>query len=63
LESTINSLKEMPVGRVGKISGVLEKVVPKTSLIIAFELPNPNTIHILRVIHTSRYWPEEGWPD
>ena len=45
-----------PIGRAGRVFGTYEKSVLKTSLIIAYELPDERTLTILRVIHMARDW-------
>jgi len=61
LFATIEKLAERPIGRVGRIAGTYEKSVLKTSLIIAYLLED-ESIHILRIIHAKRNWPEGQWP-
>jgi toxin ParE1/3/4 len=53
LFEAVENLASMPIGRPGRVPGVFEKVVLKTSLIIVYELPNDREIHILRILHSS----------
>ena len=46
------------IGRSGRVSGTREFVVPKTSFIIPYRVKS-GTLHILRVYHASRRWPEK----
>jgi toxin ParE1/3/4 len=59
--ATIEKLAERPIGRVGRVSGTYEKSVLKTSLIVAYLLDD-RLIHIIRIIHAKRNWPEGQWP-
>jgi toxin ParE1/3/4 len=59
----ITSLALMPTGRAGRVFGTYEIHVPKTSLIISYELPDSKTLHVLRLIHGARDWPHGEWPD
>jgi toxin ParE1/3/4 len=58
----VESLSEMATGRPGRVSGTYEIFVLRTSHVIAFELPDKSTLHILRIIHAKRNWPEGEWP-
>jgi toxin ParE1/3/4 len=31
--------------------------------IIAFELPDKQTLRVLRIVHGARDWPAGGWPE
>jgi toxin ParE1/3/4 len=59
--ATIEKLAEKPIGRAGRVAGTYEKSVLKTSLIVAYVL-DEGTLHILRIIHAKRNWPEGEWP-
>jgi toxin ParE1/3/4 len=61
LMAAIDLLSEMPVGRAGRVAGTYEKPVTRTSLIIAYRVTS-ETLHIIRIIHAKRNWPEGGWP-
>ena len=61
LFATIEKLADRPMGRVGRVEGTYEKSVLKTSLIVAYLLED-GVIHIVRIIHTKRNWPEGEWP-
>lgn len=58
LSEAVSKLADMPVGRPSKAPGAFEKHVLKTSLIIVYELPDENTLVILRIVHTSQDRPE-----
>lgn len=54
-----------PTGRPGRVSGTFEKSVLRSSFVIAYELreiEGRESVVILRVIHTSRRWLEDEWP-
>jgi toxin ParE1/3/4 len=59
----VESLATMATGRPGRVADTYEAYVLRTSLIIAFELPDKSTINILRIIHAKRNWPEGEWPE
>ncbi len=60
--SRVDLLANSATGRAGRVFGTYEVYVPKTSLIISFEIPDQKTLHVLRIIHTKRNWPEGEWP-
>lgn len=62
IRATTDKLAFMPTARRGRIEGTFEKPVRGLPYIIAFELPDKQTLRILRVIHAARDWPEGGWP-
>ena len=54
----VSLLKEQPgIGRAGRVSGTKELVVPKTPYIVPYRVKD-DAVHILRVYHTSRKWPD-----
>ena len=58
-------LGELPTGRPGRVSGTYEKVLAPLPFILAYALTargGREIVAILRVIHTSRDWPPNGWP-
>lgn len=57
----IDHLADLPTGRPGRVSGTYEKLVQRTSYIIAYTMSD-RTIFVLRVIHASRDWPDGEWP-
>lgn len=61
IEVAINLLASMPTGHQGRVKGTYEKLVQKTSYIVAYALTD-NAIRIVRIIHASRDWPEGEWP-
>jgi toxin ParE1/3/4 len=53
---TVSLLKEQPgIGRAGRVPGTKELVVPQTPYIVQYRVKD-DTVHILRVYHTSRKW-------
>ncbi|MDH2092175.1 type II toxin-antitoxin system RelE/ParE family toxin [Rhizobium pusense] len=66
IERTGDELGEFATGRPGRVTGCYEKPVSRLPYIIAYELTSlggQEVIAILRVIHTSRDWPAEEWPN
>jgi plasmid stabilization system protein ParE len=63
VHAAVELLAERPVGRPGRVNKTYEKPVLRTSYIIAYELPDDRRLHILRVIHSARDWPEGEWPE
>jgi toxin ParE1/3/4 len=68
LRATAAGLEDFATGRPGRVTGTYEKSVTGLPYIIAYEIIPAHessageAIAILRVIHTARDWPEEGWP-
>ncbi len=66
ISRTCDALGEMTTGRPGRVNGAYEKLVAGLPYIIAFALAahaEGEVLSILRVIHTARDWPDDGWPD
>lgn len=63
IRASAESLAFMPAARAGRMAGTFEKPVRGLPYIIAFELPDEQTLRILRIIHMARDWPEGGWPE
>ncbi len=62
IRQTAKLLAEMPtVGRKGRVTGTYEKIVLGTPYILSFQ-HDDEKLYVLRVIHMSRDWPNEGWP-
>ena len=60
------ALGEMATGRPGRVSGTYEKSLVRLPYDIAYALRRiggSERVVILRVIHTSRDWPDDEWPD
>ena len=65
IRDTGAALGDMATGRPGRVTGSYEKSVSRLPYIIAYELrpiAGRESVVILRVIHTSRDWPDEDWP-
>jgi len=63
---TGEALGKHPTGRRGRVTGTYEKSVPRLPYIIAYafaERTGKESVVILRVVHTARNWPPEGWPE
>ena len=61
LMAAIELLAEIPIGRAGRVVGTCEKPVTRTSLIVAYRVTDEN-LHIVRIIHAKRDWPQGEWP-
>ena len=61
LMAVVEALSEMPIGRVGRVTGTYEKPIARTSLIIVYQLTD-EILHVVRIIHGKRNWPEGEWP-
>ncbi len=56
----------MATGRPGRVTGTYEKPISRLPYIIAYELRpigGRESVVILHVVHTSRDWPPEEWPN
>ena len=62
IEAAVVALQSAPTGRFGRVTGTYEKLVSRTSLIIAYSLGADDAINIVRIIHAARDWPDENWP-
>jgi len=64
LDQTATALGDMPTGRVGRVTGTYEKSVAGLPYIIVYAITQHEgeAIAIVRVIHTSRDWPVNTWP-
>lgn len=62
-----NALGERAIGRKGRVTGTYEKSVTGIPYIIAYAIgalhDSGEAVSILRVIHTSRQWEDEAWPE
>jgi toxin ParE1/3/4 len=56
--TTVNYLSTHPaMGRLGRVSGTRELVIPTTPYIIPYRVKN-KSIEILRVLHVAVEWPD-----
>ena len=62
INDTALLLQNHPIGRQGRVTGTYEKSVTRTPYIISYALSD-EAVTILRVIHTSRNWRAEEWPE
>lgn len=65
IERAGNALGEFATGRPGRVTGMYEKSITGLPYIIAYELreiAGQESVVIVHVIHTSRDWPAEEWP-
>ncbi len=66
IDKTVLALGDMPIGRPGRVTGTYEISVTGLSYIIAYAITQTSgaeEIAIVRVIHTSRDWSAEEWPE
>ncbi|MGA2571480.1 MAG: type II toxin-antitoxin system RelE/ParE family toxin [Terracidiphilus sp.] len=58
IRNAIRQSARMPyAGRIGRVAGTREIVVPGTSYIVAYRV-QADAIHVLAVLHGARKWPE-----
>ena len=55
IETLLPNNAEM--GRPGRVPGTRELVIPKTPFIVPYRMVG-NAIHVLRIFHAARQWPE-----
>ncbi|MFC3440885.1 type II toxin-antitoxin system RelE/ParE family toxin [Sphingobium rhizovicinum] len=64
IEKTGNALGEFATGHPGRVSGTYEKSVHRLPYVIAYALnEGDKVLTILHVIHTSRDWTPDSWPE
>ena len=66
IDKTALALGDMPIGRPGRVTGTYEKSVKGLPYVVAYAITQTGgaeEIAIVRVIHTSREWSAEEWPD
>jgi toxin ParE1/3/4 len=64
IETAVEQLRLNPIGRPGRVGGTYERSIAKTSHIVVFAFtPGEDALSILRIIHTSRDWPQGSWPE
>lgn len=65
IEEIAGNLGHFAIGHPGRVTGTYEKLVSHLPYVIAYEIVNTDgreAISVLRIIHTSRNWPDEEWP-
>lgn len=65
IEATGESLGDFATGHQGRVRSTYEKSVAGLPYIIVYRLETNEggeVVTILRIIHTSRDWPDEDWP-
>lgn len=66
IRDTVTALGRIAVGRPGRVAGTYEKSVIGLPYVIAYAITmqeGREFISVLRVIHTSRNWPADEWPE
>ncbi|MFI4997638.1 MAG: type II toxin-antitoxin system RelE/ParE family toxin [Hyphomicrobiales bacterium] len=67
IRTTGDRLGSLATGRRGRVSGTYERSVRGLPYIVAYGLERlpegGEAVVILRVIHASRNWPDEDWPE
>ena len=62
IDRAVALLADRPIGRPGRVTGTYEKLVLRTSYILAYAVSD-NAVTILHLIHDHRDWPEGTWPE
>ncbi|MFY7835199.1 MAG: type II toxin-antitoxin system RelE/ParE family toxin [Novosphingobium sp.] len=61
---TANGLGDFATGHQGRVAGTYEKSVSRRPCVIVYALGEDDAaLTILRVIHTSRNWLSDDWPE
>ena len=64
IRETGDALGEFATGHPGRVSGTYEKSVSRLPYIVAYALNDADSVlTILRVVHASRNWPSDEWPE
>lgn len=64
IRETGDALHEFATGHPGRVGGTYEKAVNRLPYILAYALNDDDTVlTILHVIHTSRNWLPDEWPE
>jgi len=66
LEEADNRLGQIATGRPGRVTGTYEQSIAHIPYIISYKMRSiagQEHIVILHVVHTSRNWPIEKWPE
>lgn len=64
IEAAGDKLGLKATGRPGRVRRTYEKSLPELRYIIVYEIDEePGVLNVLRVIHTSREWLPNTWPD
>jgi plasmid stabilization system protein ParE len=59
LIKSVSLLRSHPLsGRIGRIAGTRELFPRNLSYVLVYHIPSPAMVEIVRVIHTSRLFPE-----
>jgi addiction module RelE/StbE family toxin len=56
VQAMIRSLTFPIIGRLGRVSGTRELVIPETKYIVAYRIVD-EVIHILAILHGAQRWP------
>ena len=63
ISDRIDTLRRLPrSGRPGRAADTRELVVARTPYIVAYRITG-DTERILRILHSSRQWPDDDMPD
>lgn len=63
VDRAIAALRDIPTGRFGRVTGTYEKLVPRTALIITYQIDTKGNLAIVRIIHAARNWQTDQWPE
>lgn len=60
IRQAVSHLDRQPrMGRLGKLEGTRELVVPGTPFIVVYRVAN-GVVEILRIIHGAQHWPDDS---
>lgn len=66
IRAAIAKLRYLNNGRIGRVEGTFEKLVPKTSHILVYSVQRSERgqeeLFIVHIIHAARDWPPGEWP-
>ena len=58
IRNSVHQTAKMPnAGRIGRVSGTREAVVPGTTYLVAYKILE-DAIHVLAILHGAQEWPE-----
>lgn len=64
IEKAGDGLGDFATGHPGRVSGTYEKSLPGLPYVIAYTFADRDTaVAIVRIIHTSRDWQADQWPE
>lgn len=61
VQEAVAGLSKRNTGRIGRVAGSFEKSLRRYSYVLAY-MYEGEVLHVLRIVHTSRDWPQGKWP-